>query len=291
MRLQLASLGPGVVLGLGGQVLGGVTGHLYVHSTTTPVNIWSAETGGTESTSGVFVTDPYGHIPGWVDSAVYGEVNIVVPPAATIAVNLTAGFAVGSPVLGNATPGVVLVVDDAGNAANGPATSTVVNAISLGGPYPIDGSYPGIALVPPFIDLQEQLYGTASLLYLHNGVLLANGIIGINHADIASTIGPDPPYNNPAMLTLPDAWGPQDDSTVIFSQILGVIDLNNIAIGTMAIDTPSPGAQASGLWFDRWADPSTRTAVNALGDGTGVGWSLYLLQLPMPGLMQVIAPF
>lgn len=80
-RVELASLGTGVAQNPSGAVVPGAAGTIVLHNTSTPVLVWSAETGGT-STSGTFVTDSFGRIPGWIDAG--QRVDITIPPAPVI---------------------------------------------------------------------------------------------------------------------------------------------------------------------------------------------------------------
>lgn len=91
-RIELAGLGPGIALRwtiLGLLAAGGNSGTLTLHSDGSPIPIYTAETGGSPDPSGSFTTDLFGRPPGWVDDSYLGEdVDITIPPAATITVKL-----------------------------------------------------------------------------------------------------------------------------------------------------------------------------------------------------------
>lgn len=75
-RIQFAGLGPGLAVretAIGLTAAPAVPGTVVLTKDGSPLPLWSARIGGTEDTSGAFVTDAYGRPGGWFDPAYYGE--------------------------------------------------------------------------------------------------------------------------------------------------------------------------------------------------------------------------
>lgn len=78
-RIHLPSLGAGVGQNRSGAVRASTPGLIYRHDDATPVTVWSTETGGVSNSTGGFVTDNLGRVPGWLDEAFLGvQVDIAI---------------------------------------------------------------------------------------------------------------------------------------------------------------------------------------------------------------------
>lgn len=84
--VQLSGLGAGVGQQENGAVSPNKQGTIVLHNTSTPVPIYTDETGLTVLSTGAFVTDSQGRIPGWAELGLY--VDISIPPADTVATYL-----------------------------------------------------------------------------------------------------------------------------------------------------------------------------------------------------------
>ncbi len=89
---ELAGLGISPAIHPNGSIAPGVPGTIYLTGTTTPVSVYPINDPlSTPNTTGNFVTDSYGRIPGWVQIGLTVDITILPSPAITTTIGGPAG--------------------------------------------------------------------------------------------------------------------------------------------------------------------------------------------------------